>query len=218
MATYNNITSKILLRLLVVATVMAALVAIPAWADNDKAKSKTTLPELTVIEVEHLTFVREEEKLARDVYQSMYDKWGANIFNNIVSSEQRHMDTMLKMLEKYGLDDPAADENGEINDYGVFTNQDIQGLYDSLVAQGEGSYVEALKVGVFIEEFDIDDITMAINDTDFNHVDLVTAYENLMEGSKRHLAAFCDDLEKKGLTCEAAVIDSSLFDAINDIY
>ena len=218
MATYNNIASNILLKFLVVATVMATMMAIPAWADNDKGKSKTTLPELTDIEVEHLTFVREEEKMARDVYQFMYDKWGANIFNNIVASEQRHMDTMLKMVDKYGLDDPAADENGEINDYGVFTNQDIQSLYDKLVAQGDGSYVEALKVGVFIEEFDIDDITMAINDTDPDHVDLVTAYENLMEGSKNHLAAFCDDLDRQGLTCEATVIDSSLFDAIIDIY
>ena len=200
------------------ATVLGGPVMAMASGQGSSRQSDSTDTSLDATELSDLEYMREEEKLARDVYQSMYDKWGANIFNNIVSSEQRHMDTMLKMLEKYGLDDPAADENGEINDYGVFTNQDIQGLYDSLVAQGEGSYVEALKVGVFIEEFDIDDITMAINDTDFNHVDLVTAYENLMEGSKRHLAAFCDDLEKKGLTCEAAVIDSSLFDAINDIY
>lgn len=218
MAMYQNIASNIFLRLLVLATVMVTLVAIPAWAGNGKVTSKTTLPELTVEEIDHLSFVREEEKLARDVYQAMYDKWGAKIFINIVTSEQKHMDTMLKMLDKYGLDDPAEDGSGVINEYGVFTDMDIQGLYDKLVVQGGVSYIEALKVGVFIEEYDIDDITMAIYVTDPIHVDLVTAYENLIDGSKHHLAAFCATLEKKGLTCEAAIIDSTLFDAIIDIY
>ena len=201
----------------IVSLAVVILVAMPVCAGNGNGSGEGIKP-LSEEETSYLNFVREEEKLARDVYLLMYETYGAKIFSQIAVSEQQHMDTMLKMLDKYGLDDPAADESGETNDYGVFTNQDIQSLYDKLVAQGDGSYVEALKVGVFIEEFDIDDITMAINDTDPDHVDLVTAYENLMEGSKNHLAAFCSTLEKQGEPCESQVIDQALFEAIMDVY
>ena len=40
---------------------------------------------LTAAEKYWLTYMREEEKLARDVYISMYNIWGAQIFNNINS-------------------------------------------------------------------------------------------------------------------------------------
>ncbi len=64
---------------------------------------------LTAAEEEGLLFMREEEKLARDVYLVLFDKWGLRVFENIAESEQRHMDAVLYLLGKYGLDDPARD-------------------------------------------------------------------------------------------------------------
>ena len=209
MATHKNIVSNIFLRLLVAVTVIATLVAIPVWAGNGNGAGEGITP-LSVEEISYLNFVREEEKLARDVYQLMYETYGAKIFTQIAVSEQQHMDTMLKMLDKYGLPDPASAESG------VFNNGELQALYDFLVNWGDDSYVDGLKVGVLIEETDIDDIGQAILFTD--HVDLVTAYEHLIEGSKSHLAAFCETLEKQGVTCDTQVIDQTLFDAIKDIY
>jgi len=56
-----------------------------------------------------LTYIREEEKLARDVYLYLYDMWGSSIFDNISVSEQAHMDAIKTLIDRYGLDDPAEE-------------------------------------------------------------------------------------------------------------
>jgi hypothetical protein len=146
---------------------------------------------LSEAEAQMLTFMREEEKLARDVYLVMYENWGAAIFANILASEQRHMDTMLKMLTKYGLPDPAAGMAA-----GEFTNKELQDLYDTLIEQGNGSLIDALQVGVEIENTDIFDIQNALAGT--KRRDLRTAYTNLLEGSYNHLQAFKEALAAQG--------------------
>jgi len=78
-----------------------------------------------------LTYVREEEKLARDVYQFLYEQWGVQVFTNIASSEQAHTDIIKSLLDIYGLTDPAADTQP-----GQFANASLQALYDQLTAQG----------------------------------------------------------------------------------
>jgi len=203
MDTHKIISRKIFLRLLVVATVMASLVAIPAWAGNGIGGGITALSDE---EITHLNYMREEEKLARDVYLFMYGKWNAVIFTQVADSEQQHMDTMKKMLDKYNLPDPASTEIGDFN------NLDLQAKYDELIAAGSDSYVDGLYVGATIEEIDMIDIQEAIDFCD--HVDLLTAYQHLLEGSKNHLRAYVGTLEKQGFTYEPQFISQELFDAI----
>lgn len=152
---------------------------------------------LTEPEKDWLTYMREEEKLARDVYIVMHELWGSTIFANIAASEQRHMDAVKSLLDKYGLRDPAS---GSI--IGKFTDTFLQALYDDLKEQGSVSLVEALKVGVFIEKTDIHDLHAASALTTRRHIKKV--YSNLLQGSYSHLDAFCSDLERLGVTnaCE----------------
>jgi hypothetical protein len=71
---------------------------------------------------------------------------------------------------------------------GVFTNPDLQALYDSLIAQGSVSEQAAMEVGVVIEETDIVDIdAMFLTITE---PDVVAVLESLRAGSVNHLAAF----------------------------
>ena len=142
---------------------------------------------LTAAEEESLLYMREEEKLARDVYTALYDKWGLTIFNNIAVSEQTHMDAMKTLLDRYKLADPAQGP-------GVFTNQDLQETYNKLIIQGNSSVIEALNVGVFIEETDIKDLEDGVNIT--VHKDIKRVYENLKAGSENHLAAFQTEITK----------------------
>jgi hypothetical protein len=153
---------------------------------------------LTDEEIASLTYLREEEKLARDVYLFLYGTWGSPIFKNISGSEQTHMDAIKTLLDRYGIPDPAAG-NGE----SVFTRASgLQPLYNDLTRQGSVSLVEALKVGVFIEETDITDLTDGIALTD--RKDITTIYTNLRQGSLNHLDAFCSNLARRGVTpCEA---------------
>lgn len=150
---------------------------------------------LTDEEVYWLTYMREEEKLARDVYLFLYDKWGSPIFSKIAGSEQTHMDAIKALLDRFGIADPA---NGKSR--GAFTNPDLQALHDDLIKQGGVSLVEALKVGVFIEETDIDDLNAGIASTDRNAIK--TVYSNLLQGSLNHLKAFVSNLAKQGVVYE----------------
>ncbi len=148
--------------------------------------------DLTNDEKDRLTYMREEEKVARDVYIFLYDQGGSRIFENISASEQAHMDAIKTLLVRYGLPDPA-----ESNGIGVFTNGDLQNLYSVLTAQGCVSIIEALEVGVSIEETDIDDLNAALLLT--NHKDIKNVYNNLLQGSKNHLKAFVSNLATQGV-------------------
>ena len=146
-----------------------------------------------------LTYIREEEKLARDVYLYLYEKWGSRIFDNISVSEQRHMDAIKTLLDKYGIPDPVGlntDPPG-LDVRGLFFNEDLQALYTRLTGDGSLSLVEALKVGVFIEMTDIDDLTKAIALK--TRRDIKRVYSNLLDGSLNHLDAFCSDLSRQGV-------------------
>ncbi len=145
---------------------------------------------LSQAEIEGLTYMREEEKLARDVYRALNEKWDLRIFQNIAASEQKHMEAVKTLLDRYNITDPV-----EGNSPGVFDNVQLQGLYDDLMKQGSISVIEALKVGVTIEQTDIDDLEQEIDNA--THNDIVRVYGNLLKGSQNHLAAFEANLAKQ---------------------
>ena len=155
-----------------------------------------TIPagELSGNEAPELLFMREEEKLARDVYIELNAFWPAEIFVKIAESEQRHFDALGEKLELYGIDDPATDQ------IGVFTDPELQALHDELLALGIASRVAALEVGVAIEEADMTDLQAAIDGT--TSVPLQVTYEHLLTGSEHHLASFIKELEAAGITYE----------------
>ena len=138
----------------------------------------------TASEESDLQYMREEEKLARDVYNVLAAKWSeATIFARIAKSEQRHMDSVKVVLDRYGISDPAAGKKA-----GEFTNVELQKLYDKLVADGSKSLAAALAVGVQIEEVDIADLEETLAAT--GNADLERLYGNLLRASKNHLQAF----------------------------
>ena len=54
-------------------------------------------------EEQGLLNIWEEEKAARDLYASLYEKNNLTIFMDLMKSEQRHMDQAKAILDKYGL-------------------------------------------------------------------------------------------------------------------
>jgi hypothetical protein len=165
---------------------------------------------LSAVEAENLAFMREEEKLARDVYLYLFDAWGQWVFENIAASEQQHMDAVKNLLDKYNLADSAAG-NGE----GVFTNPQLQKLYDSLTRQGNATERDALYVGATIEDMDIYDLQGILSETD--KPDFVKVCDNLMKGSRNHLRAFVGQIELLGGTYEAQYLPQEAVDAILEV-
>jgi hypothetical protein len=154
-----------------------------------------------------LIYIREEEKLARDVYLTLNTKRNINVFSNISSSEQTHMDAILLLLKKYNIPDPAGE-----NAIGVFTNQTLQGIYTQLVAQGNASLLAAYKTGATIEDLDIFDLKTALAKIDNQDIKLV--YDNLAKGSRNHMRAFYRNILNAGGTYTPKYITQTEFDAI----
>ena len=169
-------------------------------------------------EIDDLRYMREEEKLAHDVYVAFYERWGLNVFQNIASSEQTHTNSVQLMLDSYGIADPTIGLEA-----GQFNNTDLQALYDQLVAQGSQSLADALKVGAAIEEIDILDLMDTIEHT--SQADILRVYENLLKGSYNHLRAFTSSLSQQTgetyqpqyLTAEEyqTIIDGSMGNGMN---
>lgn len=164
--------------------------------------------DLNAGEMASLSFIREEEKLARDIYLALFNLWGKNVFTNISNSESTHMGAVLVLLDKYDLEDPAAGL-----DFGVFVNTELQSLYDELLAHGQVSLVQALEVGAMVEEVDILDIQTALDDFVDNQ-DISLVYDNLMKGSRNHLRSFVRNLAQEGIVYQPRYLDQSTYDTI----
>jgi len=189
---------------------LALAVSTPLHAAKASPTAKTSLPTLSAAEKSDLLFMREEEKMARDVYLMLHETWGLPVFSNIASSEQSHMDAVLKLLRTYRLADPAA---GRV--IGEFTNPELQALYDTLMAKGRLGALDALQVGGIIEETDVRDLAAAIKRAD--NADIDATYENLLCGSRNHLRAFAANIESMtGQAYTALVIPQDEVDAVVD--
>ena len=167
--------------------------------------------ELNDQEISGLAFMREEEKLARDVYITLYSSWGQRVFNNISNSEQQHMDALRILFEKYELSDPVLSDS-----VGLFQNEILAGLYDSLIVVGKTSLVEALKVGALIEEIDILDLQNEL-DTDVDNQDIILVYSNLLKGSYNHLRAYVKNLSRQGVNYVPVKLSTEVYlDILNN--
>ncbi len=154
-----------------------------------------------------ILLMREEEKLARDVYLALYEQWGIRTFANIARSEQQHMDAVAALLATRGIEDPVKNAGP-----GEFVNEEIQNLYDELVTKGSVSALEALTVGAIIEDLDIYDLKRLLDGTDDPLT--IQVYSALLRGSENHMRSFAGLLERVGSSYEARYISSEELNAI----
>jgi len=154
--------------LAVIATVIPAQAATPTV--NSKVKAQ-------------LLYLVEEEKLARDVYAALDAVSISPKFKNISQSEQTHMDYISALLVTYGIKNPTIGKKP-----GEFTNKSLSALYKTLVTKGKKSSIDALQVGILIEEKDLADL--ATLSKSITQTDIKTAVAFLKKGSENHLRAF----------------------------
>jgi len=179
--------------------------AVAAVSPQQAPTSQTTT--LKKAEMDGLIHMREEEKLALDVYTVLSKKWGSRPFGNIAQAEQTHMNAVKALLDKYGLPDPNANLKP-----GQFKDKNLQKLHDELVKSGSTSRVAALMVGAKIEDLDIYDLARMSKLT--TRPDLLSTYEMLSAGSRNHLRAFVRNLRNSGATYKPQYISQTEFDRI----
>lgn len=163
---------------------------------------------LTNEEKEGIQLMREEEKLAHDVYQFLYEKWELPIFNNIAQAETKHFNAIGFLIENFELEDLAKKEVGS------FQNKELQTLYNSLTQRGSKSLIAALEVGAFIEEVDIQDLQALVNST--SNEMLQNTYGNLLRASGNHLRAFTRQLENRNNAYSPTILNEKEYLAILD--
>ncbi|MBE2228561.1 MAG: DUF2202 domain-containing protein [Ignavibacteria bacterium] len=199
----------IIMALFVISSISAAL----SFLSPEQNTINKVLPasflsaSLTDDEIQSIKYMREEEKLARDVYSVMYTKYSIRPFRNIKVAEQTHMELMKELLAKNNIDDPVvSDETGS------FTNSELKDLYTKLIDQGSLSLIDALKSGALIEETDIADLDKQLKVTE--NKDIKDTYDYLRYGSENHLRAFVRNLKANGVDYTPALLPKDDFDKI----
>ena len=150
--------------------------------------------------------MREEEKLAYEVYTLLDEKWDHQVFKNIKQSEARHSDMVKGLLEQYQIKDPS------INTKGQYANVQMQKLYQELTIKGSQSMKDAFLVGAMIEDMDIADLDQLIANT--TNKDLINVYDDLNRGSRNHMRAFNRQLEKMDVDFAPTFINKERYSAI----
>ena len=171
--------------------------------NNNNTQNST----LTQEEKDGLLFMWEEEKLARDTYKYLDSIWGINQFANIKNSEQRHMESVEALLDKYGIPYTLLPE-------GEFSDRDIQALYDDFVVTGATSKVAALTIGATIEDLDIFDLKQMIQD--YSQADINQVLEQLLCASGNHMQAFTKGLNNNGSSYTPQYISTAEYQEILD--
>lgn len=177
------------------------------------ADVRTVPGTLDAVEISHLTFMREEEKLARDVYLTLAEMYPQQaVFSRIATtSEQTHTDTMRDKLIQFGLPDPNPATNDLPASIGIFRGTEwgwyFMQKYAELVAKASNSELDALYVGALIEELDMNDIANCPavmvkagypEPCGLHYTDepvLKRAYAALIDGSENHLRAYVGQIE-----------------------
>ena len=140
-------------------------------------------------EKQALNYMAEEEKLARDVYITLYNKWGLRVFGNIQKAEQQHINMVKMLAERYNIKMNSLS-------IGLFNDKKVQKLYNKLVRIGSISRIDALKVGATIEDLDIYDLEKYMAEAD--NQDILFIFKNLTKGSRNHMRAFMRNIQRFG--------------------
>jgi hypothetical protein len=160
---------------------ISALIAIAILGSGLPAHS--AVPYTSAALKTSLKYMVEEEKLARDVYTVLAKTAAYPKFKNIANAEQFHMDQMSMVLANYGIWNPTLNRKP-----GVFFNKELTALYKTLITKGQLSQLDAIEVGIIIEEKDIADLTAMESLITQEDIQFVVNY--LKAGSINHLAAF----------------------------
>lgn len=167
------------------------------------------LQKISDADKERLTLMREEEKLSRDVYRTLNEKWNQTVFEHISGAEMTHMQELKSLMDRYHVEDPVAQTRDQ---RGKFVNEYYQELYDSLVASGVASLKQALQTGAFVEERGILDLQSVMEEAELK--DLKATYGYLIQASEQHLRTFARNLGRVGVTYFPVLMPKEQYESI----
>lgn len=185
------------------------VMAFGACTKEETTNTKITDPNPTnnesVASQSSLVFMLEEEKLARDTYRYLDSLYNLQIFKNIASSEQKHMDMIRTILD-------AREIEYEVLPEGEFADTALQAIYYAFREQGLVGLNEGFTIGATIEDLDIYDLQNFIAESEDST--MIETYYILICGSGNHLRGFVSNLEQNGGSYSAQFLSQAEVDSI----
>lgn len=198
------------MKTLLVGLMLSLLISHPALSNSSCQENENHQVTTSLLtdeeELKILLHMKEEEKLARDVYNALNVKWNVPVFTNIPRSENVHMSAVINLLKAYGEEYTLEGEPGKFND------PLFQKLYEQLVSEGSKSLADAYKTGALIEDMDIKDLEEFIEKAPNESTKMV--FMNLLKGSRNHMRAFNRNLVKLGINYTPEFISQEQFNKI----
>lgn len=168
--------------------------------------------QLSDAEVNGILSLREEEKVAYDVYTFMFEKYESKVFKNIAENEKNHMDKIKELIDQYNLNDPLS---GIADQKGTFSNKKMQSLYEEMIMSGNYGLLDALRAAARFEENDIVDLRNYMSTASDQTV--INTYINLESGSQDHLRALVKDIKEEGISYKPSYLSKEDFDKIMSV-
>jgi hypothetical protein len=165
-------------RAVAVAAVGAAVIGFGVPSAVQAASSETT----SGLSNAQLTEMREEERMARDLYTQLATSSGEAIFTRIAGAEQRHLDAVERLMTSQGMNPAAVGST-----LGRYAVGEVQSAYSRWLSRGRASDQAAFKVGVELETWDIAELKAMEVPSGTSGARVVAA---LLNGSEHHLTAF----------------------------
>jgi len=163
-----------------------------AQRNNTNCKLVAPSPNLDLKEIDFLLKMYEEEKLARDVYVSFYNKYNIEFFKNTSQAQQIQMNQIACLLKHYNLKYKATEREG------IFNDLNIQQHYFDFKEQGDISVSDAIKASATIEDLNLFDLGEYMSFT--KNPAILAIFKHLSCGAKNHLRNFVNVLKVKNET------------------
>ncbi len=177
-----------------------------------KAKlSQMPLGSLTEEEKSSVQSMMEYEKMVRDVYAIMYEKWQTQAFENLGKKASAAMAAIKLLLDRYNLENPVKDATK----VGDFKNVTLQKMLNAMVSKGDKSLKDALEACAEAEEMNMAKIENALKTCD--SADLKLVYETLLNETIQMLKSIVYTLSIEGVTYKPKYLPIGNFDKLMGI-
>lgn len=168
----------------------------------------TVTDPLTTDEIEFIYAVREDEKLAHNLYIYFVTQYPtARQLANIGNAEINHITTIERVFTYYEIDFPTLGQPG------VFTDENRQAIYTRLTAQGSTLH-EAYQVMAALEEENI--VIYSKVASELTNPNLQLIINNLAQSSENHFKVLVNQITAWGSIYTPTLLEASQYEEILD--
>ncbi|MEO8513275.1 MAG: DUF2202 domain-containing protein [Ignavibacteria bacterium] len=151
----------------------------------------------------------QEEKMAYDLYGEFYERWSLSVFSKVQQREAKHVWCVERIMDNYGFKYKSNTKAG------LYSDKEIQKIYDELSVNGCISDLAALEAAAFIKEKYIYELRESIR---YQEDEYIVKVIFLMESAAQsHLRAFVNSIRLSGSDYNPVFLSEDEFSHIMEL-